>query len=133
MLKKNTSSEVERHRQENARWYQKHREKILAKQRNRYYKNNEQSKKRLEIRILLEKKILTFLADNYGGYWSFDGIRQHIGLQFEKKQIRRGCRSLARKGLTQYCRGLWTDEGEPAGASYAATVAGRDLIRNGFE
>ncbi len=40
-------------------------------------------------------------------------------------RVRRTVRHLARKGLAQYARGLWTDEGRPFGSGYCATPAGR--------
>jgi hypothetical protein len=41
--------------------------------------------------------------------------------------IRRTVRALSRKGLAVYSKGLWTDDGEPAGAGYALTDEGRAL------
>jgi monoamine oxidase len=42
-----------------------------------------------------------------------------------RKRIRRACRSLARKGLAEFHRGLWRESGEPGGSGYGATRAGR--------
>lgn len=39
-------------------------------------------------------------------------------------EVRLGCRSLARKGLAEFGKGLWDDEG-PAGSGYCATKQGR--------
>jgi hypothetical protein len=36
----------------------------------------------------------------------------------ERKIVRRACRSLARKGLAEFFKGLCTDDGEFAGAGY---------------
>lgn len=41
--------------------------------------------------------------------------------------VRRTVRSLARKGLASFHKGLWTDDGEPAGAGYTLTPQGRAL------
>lgn len=41
--------------------------------------------------------------------------------------IRRTVRSLARKGLTGYAKGLWSEDGAPMGAGYGTTRAGREL------
>lgn len=42
----------------------------------------------------------------------------------ERLHIRRTVRALARKGLALYQRGLWTEDGEPAGSGYGLTEAG---------
>ena len=38
-----------------------------------------------------------------------------------RKEVRLACRSLTRKGLAVYARCLFTEDGEMAGAGYAAT------------
>jgi hypothetical protein len=80
-----------------------------------------------------EKKVLGVLAsaaydDDYGGlfYSHFDGLTERTGI--DRKAVRLACRSLARKGLAEYGKGLWTPDGEPAGAGYRATQAGADLM-----
>jgi len=40
-----------------------------------------------------------------------------------RPEVRRAIRSLARKGLAEYGKGLWTDDG-PAGAGYCCTEEG---------
>lgn len=75
-----------------------------------------------------ERRVLTFLADqrcDEGGYYGFDGIKQHVRLS--RREIRLACRSLKRKGLTEFLSGLWNDEG-PAGSGYSATAAGVGFI-----
>lgn len=71
-----------------------------------------------------ERKILEYLADESGdyGYCNFGAI--HAETRIDRKAIRRACRSLTRKGLAQFGKGLWTEDGEPAGSGYAATEAG---------
>lgn len=44
------------------------------------------------------------------------------------KAVRRACRSLRRKGLAEYYRGLMTDEGEVAGSGYCITLAGIEIL-----
>jgi len=46
------------------------------------------------------------------------------GLKLDRASVRRSVRVLARKGLAEYYRGLWTEDGEPAGAGYCITPAG---------
>ena len=47
--------------------------------------------------------------------------------ELDRKTVRRNIRALARKGLAEYFRGLWTEDGDPAGAGYCITVAGQRL------
>lgn len=77
-----------------------------------------------------EKRVLTVLVaagDSYlgFGYLGFAGIGARLeddhSIKLDRKAIRRACRSLKRKGLAEFCRGLWTEDGEPAGSGYAAT------------
>lgn len=42
----------------------------------------------------------------------------------ERRQVRRAARHLARMGLAVYSSGLWSEDGDPAGAGYAATMLG---------
>lgn len=44
-----------------------------------------------------------------------------------RSEVRRACRSLSRKGLASFSKGLWTDDGEPAGSGYGLSFAGVDL------
>ena len=70
-----------------------------------------------------EKRVLDFLRDQYNAdapYCCFDFIKQHTTL--DRKVIRRACRSLARRGLAVYGKGLWTEDGEMAGAGYRAVM-----------
>ena len=81
-----------------------------------------------------ETTVLAVLADETDEaelYYSFDPIIVRTGL--DRKQVRRAVRSLARRGFAVYARGLWTDDGEPAGAGYACTQAGRDARESGVE
>lgn len=78
-------------------------------------------------RELLALKALASAAD-YDGfcYLSFAGVAQRSGL--DPKHVRRTVRALARKGLAEYGKGLWTDGGEPAGSGYAITKLGHAAI-----
>jgi DNA-binding IclR family transcriptional regulator len=44
--------------------------------------------------------------------------------QMDRKEVRRIARHLARKGWTEYGRGLWTEDGEIFGSGYRITEAG---------
>lgn len=73
----------------------------------------------------VEAKVLSVLVEDYdpdGPFYSFAAIIAAGGPD-DRKAVRRACRSLARKGLARYGRGLWTEDGEMAGAGYAATKA----------
>ncbi len=89
-----------------------------------------------------DKAILRFLAgltgysfyDSYCNeysYASFDLIREEstdeLKYTMEWKLVRRHCRKLARKGLLEYGKGLWNDEG-PAGSGYRITKNGVALL-----
>ncbi len=56
----------------------------------------------------------------------FRVIEDETGLP--RAEVRRACRALARKGLAQYFRGLWSEEEDrPAGAGYCISKAGQTL------
>jgi hypothetical protein len=80
----------------------------------------------------IERKVLGALADAYDpydgfGFLGFAGIESRTeGL--DRKQIRRAARSLARKGLAEYQRGLWDIHGEMAGSGYGCTKQGAALM-----
>lgn len=59
-------------------------------------------------------------------YLSFKGVAKRSKLPL--KHVRRTVRSLARKGLTVYGKGLWNDDGEPFGAGYAITKTGQEAL-----
>lgn len=74
-----------------------------------------------------EEKVLAALAASYSedfGYIGFAGVSRRTRLS--RREVRRACRSLTRKGLAQFARGLWTENGRTAGSGYAATKAGYD-------
>ena len=71
-------------------------------------------------RVVLNALVQTVSEDF--GFMSFASITAVCGL--DRRLVRRACRSLARKGLAKYARGLWTENGEPAGAGYAITREG---------
>lgn len=75
-----------------------------------------------------ESSVLAVLAEAGGedsdcGFLGFKGIA-HDMPSLDRRTIRRACRSLARKGLARYARGLWKDDGSPAGSGYCATREG---------
>ena len=44
------------------------------------------------------------------------------------KEVRRSCRSLKKKGLAEFYRGLFDEDGKAAGSGYCATRKGASLI-----
>ena len=82
-----------------------------------------------DMRLVLES-----LALNSGSDWNckgFASIASDIeSKKLDRKRIRFCCRALTRKGLAEFHRGLWTEDGEPAGSGYCCTEAGRELIWN---
>jgi hypothetical protein len=75
-----------------------------------------------------EQKVLIALTEEAGdfGFCSFKLLQIHTGL--DRKIVRRACRSLARKGFAEFQRGLWTEDGEPAGSGYQATTKGMQEV-----
>jgi len=55
----------------------------------------------------------------------FQAVSDRTGLDLSK--VRRAVRGLARKGLLQFHRMSWTDEGTPHGAGYGLTKAGAEF------
>lgn len=76
-----------------------------------------------EIKCLLA---LDYLSEPDGEICtSFRPIMYHTEL--DHKTVRRNVRALARKGLAEYFRGLWTEDGKMVGAGYCITRRGREL------
>ena len=75
-----------------------------------------------------ERKCLMVLAEEYGSEANCLYMR-HIAdiAKLALVQVRRSVRSLARKGLAEYVRGLMDDDGV-AGSGYCATRAGALLV-----
>jgi hypothetical protein len=77
-----------------------------------------------------ERKVLEKLAEDWHpdewGAYSFAPLSRITKL--EVKQVRRACRSLAKKGFAKYERTLVDMDGVPAGAGYRATEEGAALI-----
>lgn len=81
-----------------------------------------------------EMKALNALAGSFGGDFDclrFSTIAKRSGL--DPKHVRRSVRALARKGLAEYVKGLWTEDGEPAGSGYRCTAAGVSRAANPYE
>lgn len=55
---------------------------------------------------------------------SFATVSHQTGLHISK--VRRAVRGLARKGLVEFIRVSWTDEGVPHGAGYGLTKRGNE-------
>lgn len=66
-----------------------------------------------------------YQPDEWGAY-GFASLSSQTKL--EVKDVRRACRSLAKKGLAQYERTLWNEDSGPAGAGYRATEIGAAFV-----
>jgi hypothetical protein len=53
----------------------------------------------------------------------------HRRSQLPKHLVRRTVRAMGRKGVTQFVRGCWNEDGEPTGSGYGLTETGRALMR----
>ena len=70
-------------------------------------------------------------TDEHGGMcYSFSYIA-HKGL--DTKAVRKACRSLKKKGLAEFHRGLMTEENEVAGSGYCISSEGVKLIDKQWE
>lgn len=79
----------------------------------------------------VEGLVLRELADWYSDDACcryFDSIALETGLA--RAEVRRAARSLARKGLAAYERGLFDDGGRVAGSGYRCTLVGRSHVRS---
>ena len=56
-------------------------------------------------------------------YFPFASIMSRTGL--DRTSVRNACRVLKRRGYTDFKAGLWTEDGEPAGAGYRITAEGK--------
>ena len=67
--------------------------------------------------------------ENVDKWWclNFRGVERYSGL--EKRLVRRTVRALARKGLAQYERGLFNEDGETAGSGYSLTKEGYERLK----
>jgi len=77
-------------------------------------------------RKCLESLVEILRGADEGACIYFRTVAQDTGLT--EQQVRRAVRSLARKGLAEYHRGLFDDDGFTAGSGYCPTKAGRALI-----
>lgn len=72
-----------------------------------------------------ERTVLIALAsDGQGGEYCFPFAPLMKKTGMTRNPVRLACRSLARKGLARYERGLWSEEGDMLGAGYGITDAG---------
>lgn len=76
----------------------------------------------------IEIQVLKHLAEISGGgtYAYITPIAQDLGI--DREYVRIALRSLRDIGFAVYARGLWSDSGEPAGAGYSITPAGRAAL-----
>lgn len=84
-----------------------------------------------------EKKVLRFLAEGNGRdydfdeiFWSFKMICEYT--QLDRRMVRLACRSLARKGLSQYLSGLLDEDGLAAGSGYGISSKGMEYHKDNF-
>lgn len=78
----------------------------------------------------LQRKVLNELAEHYSSdancmYIKF--IASECGVDY--RQARLAVRALARKGLAQYVRGLFDEDGMVAGSGYCCTFEGALLVK----
>ncbi|WP_417257385.1 hypothetical protein [Celeribacter sp.] len=83
------------------------------------------------VQAFLDRHVLQYMEENTGRS-EFDWVAYHLRCftneWITKDMARAICRSLTDRGFAEYCRGLWTEDGEPAGAGYRITDAGRKYL-----
>lgn len=79
--------------------------------------------------LAAETRALATLCQAQGDwdFLSFKLISKRSGLDLVT--TRHAVRSLAARGYAEFARGLWTEDGTPAGSGYHATEGGRDYCR----
>lgn len=85
-----------------------------------------------EMRVI-ENTLLYVIKSNIDTYYDGGGYAFHLGFLAEQtglhKDVVRGlCRSLTDQGLCFYMKGLWSEDGIPAGAGYGITKAGMQRL-----
>ena len=76
-----------------------------------------------------EGKVLEFFSEELQDdhFSPFAPIASYTRLN--RKEVRRACRSLRKKGLAEFMQGLWNEDGEPCGSGYRATREGLEIVR----
>ena len=78
-----------------------------------------------------ERKVLRALYAIYSEYDGFCFLKFRSlsrRTKLNRAEVRRSARSLKRKGLAEFGRGLWTEDGEVAGSGYACTKLGATVL-----
>lgn len=88
-----------------------------------------------EIQEALDRHVLLYMMEAQNSTFSRDGCAFHLNSFVEmpwitKEMARAICRSLTDRGFAFYMRGLFTEDGDPAGAGYGITDAGAEYLSN---
>lgn len=78
-----------------------------------------------------EVQVFEYLAEAYlhdGNCYPFNALALNLGLT--RRQVKRACRRLARRGLAECVNGLFNDDGETAGSGYCCTPAGHSYYQD---
>lgn len=80
----------------------------------------------------LDHHVLQYMEENRNYGFDRIGVAFHLKC-FENEWINKDmaraiCRSLTDRGYCFYMRGLWTEDGEPAGAGYGITDKGAEYL-----
>lgn len=79
----------------------------------------------------LDYWVLQYLGENTpSGYdfWAFS-LSNFVGGPITKDMAGAICRNLRNRGFVTFERGLFSEDGMPAGSGYAITKAGRDYLK----
>lgn len=82
----------------------------------------------------LDRAVLSYMDEFNYQSTDFDGwffpLRCFAEIGLERDIARAICRTLTDRGLAEYRRGLFNDDGEVAGSGYGITAAGRAYLAN---
>lgn len=91
----------------------------------------------LEVQKFLDRHVLKYMDECHDGGYERHECAFHLSC-FVNDWITKGmaraiCRSLTDRGYAFYTRGLWSDDGIPAGAGYGITEKGAQYLETLFD
>jgi hypothetical protein len=83
-----------------------------------------------EARDFLDRYVLSYMAEmsSDSSDWTAFHLSAFVNEWVTKDMAAAICRDLRNRGLATFERGLFTEDGEPAGAGYTITKAGREYL-----
>ena len=84
------------------------------------------------VQAFLDRHVLVYIDDHgtNGFDWLAFNLRCFTNDWITRDMASAICKSLRDRGFLTYERGLWSEDGEPAGSGYAITDKGRKYLRS---